>query len=178
MIKLTNILNEDLFGISLKLKPYEKVMVNSVVQFMMDKYKFKAKIIVKKKDSGRMIGDISLSPNSVDNHKFYLHFNPTQKPKRIIQAMIHELIHVKQVVKGELLPNKEYTTILWKGKEFITAKEYNKIMKTDIPAYVKLPWEVEAMKAENGLYPIFTNSSYWKELRGKDMNLDKIMDNV
>ena len=41
MIKLKDILSEDLFGTSLKLKPYEALMVKSVVSFMMDKYKFK-----------------------------------------------------------------------------------------------------------------------------------------
>jgi hypothetical protein len=71
MIQLKTLLNEDLFGTSLKLKPYESLMVKSVVSFMMDKYKFKAKIIVKKKDKAGMIGDISLSSNSVDNNKFY-----------------------------------------------------------------------------------------------------------
>ena len=59
MIKLKSILNEDLFGTSLKLKSYEALIVKSVVSFMMDKYNFKAKIIVKKKDKAGMIGDIS-----------------------------------------------------------------------------------------------------------------------
>ena len=121
-----NLLNEDLFGTSLKLKPYETLMVKSVVSFMMDKFNFNAKIIVKKKDKAGMIGDISLNSNSVDGNKFYLHFNPNQSYKRIIQSMIHELTHVKQVSKNELLPNKDYTAILWKGKEYITAKEYGR----------------------------------------------------
>ena len=152
MIKLRDILSEDLFGTSLKLKPYEALMVKSVVSFMMDKYKFKAKIIVKKKDKAGMIGDISLNSNSVDNNKFYLHFNPNQSYKRIIQSMIHELTHVKQVSKSELLPNKEYTSILWKGKEYITAKEYGKLMKSDINSYMKLPWEIEAdMNSRNSI---------------------------
>ena len=46
MIKLRDILSEDLFGTSLKLKPYEALMVKSVVSFMMDKYNFTAKIII------------------------------------------------------------------------------------------------------------------------------------
>ena len=178
MIKLRSILNEDLFGTSLKLKPHETLMVKSVVAFMMDKFNFKAKIIVKKKDKTGMIGDISLSSTSVDGNKFYLHFNPNQSYKRIIQSMIHELTHVKQVSKNELLPNKDYTAILWKGKEYITAKEYGKLMKTDVASYVKLPWEVEANSNMNGLYSTFINSKHWKELRGKDSTLDYIIDNI
>lgn len=178
MIKLKSVLSEDLFGSDLKLKPYETLLVKSVVSFMMDKYRFTAKIIIKKKDSKGMIGDISLNSNSVDGNKFYLHFNPNQSYKRIIQSMIHELTHVKQVSKGELLPNKDYTAILWKGKEYINAKEYGKLMKRDIQSYMKLPWEVEANGNMNGLYSSFIGSKYWKELRGKDETLDYIMDNI
>ena len=178
MIKLRDILSEDLFGTSLKLKPYEALMVKSVVSFMMDKYKFKAKIIVKKKDKAGKIGDISLNSNSVDNNKFYLHFNPNQSYKRIIQSMIHELTHVKQVSKSELLPNKEYTSILWKGKEYITAKEYGKLMKSDISAYRNLPWEMEADTNMASLYSMFINSKHWKDLKGKDGTLDYIIDNI
>ena len=170
-----NLLNEDLFGTSLKLKPYETLMVKSVVSFMMDKFNFNAKIIVKKKDKAGMIGDISLNSNSVDGNKFYLHFNPNQSYKRIIQSMIHELTHVKQVSKNELLPNKDYTAILWKGKEYITAKEYGRLMKTDVASYVKLPWEVEANSNMTSLYPQFIKSKYWLELKGKDDTLDYII---
>jgi len=178
MILLKNIINEDLFGTSLKLKPYESLMVKSVVAFMMDKYNFKAKIIVKKKNMTGMIGDISLNSNSVDNNKFYLHFNPTQSYKRIIQSMIHELTHVKQVSKGELLPNKDYTAIMWKGKEYINVKDYSKLMKSNHAEYNKLPWEVEAISNMNNLYTSFINSKYWLGLKGKDVNLDYIIDNI
>ena len=176
--KKNEVVNEDLFGTSLKMKPYEALMVKSVVSFMMDKYGFNAKIIVKKKDKAGMIGDISLNSNSVDNNKFYLHFNPNQSYKRIIQSMLHELTHVKQVSKNELLPNKDYTAILWKGKEYITAKEYGKLMKSDIASYMKLPWEIEADTNMKTLYSTFINSKYWKGLKGKDTTLDFIIDNI
>lgn len=178
MIKLKSILNEDLFGTSLKLKSYETLMVKSVVLFMMDKFNFKAKIIIKKKESVGMIGDISLSSTSVDGNKFYLHFNPNQSYQRIIQTMIHELTHVKQVSKKELLPNKDYTTIMWKGKEYITAKDYNKLMKSNIGEYMKLPWEVEAVSNMKSLYSQFINSKYWTGLKGKDTTLDYIIDKI
>lgn len=178
MIKLKTILSEDLFGTSLKLKPHEILMVKSVVSFMMDKFNFNAKIIIKKKESVGMIGDISLSSTSVDGNKFYLHFNPNQSYERILQTMIHELTHVKQVSKGELLPNKDYTAILWKGKEYITAKDYGKLMKTSHSEYNKLPWEVEAIANMKSLYPQFIKSKYWLGLKGKDTTLDYIIDNI
>lgn len=178
MIGLKKLLIEDIFGTSLKLKPYEKLIVSSVISFMMDKYKFNAKIIVKKKDNNRLIGDISLSDTSVNGNKFYLHFNPNQSYPFIIKALIHELIHVKQVSKNELLPNKDYTAILWKGDEYIKAKDYNKLMKSNVAEYNKLPWEVEANNAMKDLYTPFINSKYWKELKGKDTNLDYIIDSM
>ena len=161
MIKLIYIF-EDLFGTSLKLKPHESLIVKSVVSFMTDKFGINPKIIVKKKEKTGLIGDISLNSNSVNNNKFYLHFNPNQSYKRIIQSMIHELTHVKQVSKNELLPNKYYITILWKGKEYITVKDYNKLMKLDVTSYVKLPWEVEANQNMKSLYSTFINSKHWK----------------
>jgi hypothetical protein len=178
MIKLKTILKEDLFGTSLKMKPHESLIVKSVVAFMVDIYKFNANIIVKKKDKVGLIGDISLSSTSVDRNKFYLHFNPNQSYQRIIQSMIHELTHVKQVSKKELLPNKDYTSILWKGKEYITTNDYNKLMKKSPTEYMKLPWEVEANYNMRGLYTQFLNSKWWKDLRGKDQTLDYIMDNL
>jgi hypothetical protein len=177
MIRIVNIL-EDLFGSSLKLKPYEKLIVNSVVSFMRDKFGINPKIIVKKKEKKGLIGDISLSDTSVKGGKFYLHFNPNQSYKMIIKSLIHELTHVKQVSKGELLPNKDYTSILWKGKEYITVKDYNKLMKKSPTDYTKLPWEVEANNNMRGLYTQFINSKWWKGLRGKDQTLDYIMDNI
>jgi len=150
MIRLKSIVNEDLFGTSLKMKPYEALMVKSVVSFMMDKYNFNSKIIVKKKDKTGLIGDISLNSNSVN----------------------------KQVSKKELLPNKDYSAILWKGKEYITAKDYNNLMKSNPKEYVKLPWEIEANNNMNNLYSTFINSKYWKDLKGKDTTLDYIIDNI
>ena len=178
MIKLKSILNEDLFGTSMKLKPHESLMVKSVVAFMMEKYGFKAKIIVKKKERVGLIGDISLSSTSVHRNKFYLNFNPNQSYQRIIQTMLHELTHVKQVSKGELLPNKDYTAILWKGKEYINAKDYGKLMKSNPAEYMKLPWEVEAVSNMKSLYPQFIKSKHWLGLKRNDTTLHYIIDNI
>lgn len=178
MIRLKNIINEDLFGTSLKLKPYESLIVKSVVAFMMDKFNFDAKIIVKKKITKGMIGDIALSDASVNNNKFYLHYNPEQSTTMQIQSLIHELTHVKQVNKKELLPNKDYTAIMWKGSEYITVKDYGKLMKTSHSEYNKLPWEVEAISNMKSLYPQFLKSKYWLGLKGKDATLDFIIDNT
>ena len=49
MIKFKDIITEDLFGTSLKMKPHENMMVKSVIAFMTDTFNFNPKIIVKKK---------------------------------------------------------------------------------------------------------------------------------
>lgn len=178
MIRLKDIINEDIFGTSLKLKPHEALMVKSVVAYMTDKFNFNPKIIVKKKLNTSIIGDIALSSTSVDGNKFYLHFNPDKSYMMIIQTMIHELTHVKQVSKKELLPNKDYTAIMWKGEEYINVRDYNKLMKKNVVEYMKLPWEVEATTNMKTLYPQFIKSKYWLGLKGKDVTLDYIIDNI
>ena len=113
---------DDLFGTSLKMKPHEKLITSAIISFMVEYHNFRAQITVRKKNSKDMIGDISLTETSVEKHKFFVHVNPNQSYEQIIKSLIHELTHVKQVVKGELLPNKDYTAIKWMGDDYITVK--------------------------------------------------------
>jgi len=179
MIKLKDIITDDIFGTSMKMKPYEKLIVGAVIEFMKNKYGFNSKIIVKKKANNSLYGDISLNNNSINNDKFYLHFNPNQSLAMKIQSFIHELTHVKQVSRKELKPSDDYKSIMWKGKFEITVRDYNKLMKLkDKAAYSKLPWEVEAYSNMRKLYKPFLNSKVWKSLRGKDPNVDFSMDHL
>jgi DNA polymerase III epsilon subunit-like protein len=72
----------------------------------------KRKVIVKKKNSKTMIGDVVLNDNSLNNNKFYLHFNPNQSIAMMIQSLIHELTHIKQISHKELKPSGDYKTIM------------------------------------------------------------------
>jgi len=159
-----------------KVKPYEKKIVNAVIGFMKAKFNFDAKIIVKKKDKDGLIGDVILNNNSVNNNKFYLHFNPDQSYAMMIQALIHELTHVKQISRKELLPSDDYKAVLWRGKEFISASEYKKLFKK-YSEYKKLPWEAEAYSNMKKLYKPFLSSKQWTELSG-DANIDFIKQNI
>ena len=105
-------MTEDLFSISLKMKPYEKKIVGAVIGFMKSKFKFDAKIIVKKKDKDGLIGDVVLNDNTLNKNKFYLHFNPRQSTELMIKALIHELTHVKQISRKELLPSSDYKELV------------------------------------------------------------------
>ena len=169
-------LTEGLFSTSLKMKPYEKLIVNSIIEFMKSKYGFDAKIIVKKKEAKGMIGDVVLNDNSLNNNKFYLHFNPSQSITMMIKSLIHELTHVKQISRKELKPSDDYKMILWKNKPIISVSDYKKTMK-NFGEYKKLPWESEAYINMAKLYKTFLNSSQWKRLSGDD-NIDYIKQNI
>jgi len=165
MKTLSDIIKEDLFSSNLKMKPHEKLIVNSVIEFMKSKLKFDAKIIVKKKENRGLVGDVVLNDNSLNKNKFYLHVSSTQSITNMIQTLIHELTHVKQISRKELKPSDDYKMILWKNKPFISVKEYKKLMRK-INEYNKLPWELEAHTNMTKLYKPFLNSSQWKSLSG------------
>ena len=109
---MKRIIDEDLFSGNLKMKPYEKLIANAVIDFMKSKLGFTAKIIVKKKERNDRIGDVVFNDNSLNNNKFYLHFNPNQSIALIIKALIHELTHVKQISRKELNWSDDYKTIV------------------------------------------------------------------
>jgi len=99
----------------LEIKKYEKLLIDSVIEFMQDKLKFKPnKIVVKKKSSNTQIGDVVLSDASLNKGKFTLHYNPDQGYRMIIGALVHELTHVKQITNGELRPSEDWN--LYYGK--------------------------------------------------------------
>ena len=178
MIYLTDILTESLFGGSLKMKSHEKLMANAVVSFMNDKFNMKPTIIVKKKDKDGYGGNIVLSDTAVKKKRFYLYFNPNYSYKDIIRIMLHELTHVKQVYKGELLPSSDDKFIMWKGKEYISVTDYKRAMRKGGTEYMNFPWEVEAEQNMKKLYNKFIRSKHWQELKGEDPKLDAIIDKL
>lgn len=170
--------NEGLFSSDNKIKPYEKLLVSAVVDFMKSKLGFNAQIIVKKKSGKALFGDVILNDNSINKNKFYVHYNPNQSYDYIIKSLIHELTHVKQISKGELRPSSDYTQVLWKGKPVISAKEYSNFQRKDINKYKNLPWEKEAYSNMQPLYKQFLNSPQWNNLVGQDATLDYVLSNI
>lgn len=57
--------------------------------------------------------------------------------------LAHEITHVLQYERGDLKNTR--THIVWEGKPYITVEDYNNISQPD---HAKLPWEIEASKAE------------------------------
>lgn len=74
--------------------------------------------------------------------KFTININNTLKIWKIKQCLRHELIHLKQIIKGELdCWGDCYSS--WKGEEININKELD---------YYDLPWEIEAFLLENKRY--------------------------
>ena len=172
---------EGMFHEDRALKPYEKIMANAVVEFFKKKSNVDGQIIVKHKPSDKYIGDIRLNDTTVNKNKFIVFFDKEQGTRMAIKALFHELTHVKQVNKKELLPNDDYTAIDWNGKEFITVKDYNKVLKKaqhDPKEYNSLPWEKEAIDSSDDLLNDFIGSPEWTAMKGKDKTLDAIIDNI
>jgi len=185
MIRLKDLLTEGWFEPDLALKPHEKLLVGSVTEFMRNKFGISAKIIVKKVSGmagakpSHIIGDVPLSTNSVNNNKFYVHFSALLSYRYQIEVLFHELTHVKQISKKELGPDADWKNVQWKGKDYISAKDYNKVLRSkDFKTYVSFPWEIEARRNEESLLPIFLKSKELKSTLGKDPNWDYIIDNI
>tara|TARA_R110000796_G_scaffold34373_3_gene88836 strand:- start:1643 stop:2188 length:546 start_codon:yes stop_codon:yes gene_type:complete len=178
MKDLEHFLNEGLFKEDKKMKPHESMIAKSVVDFMKNELKFDAnKIVVKKKTSNNLIGDISLSDASVNKGNFILNLNPNQGTKMQMKALIHELTHINQVVKGTLKPSEDWKSIVWDGSFTLSIRDYKKSMK-DFNEYSNLPWEKEAYSNMKTLIEKYLNSKYFKDLKGKDATLDFIIDNI
>ena len=62
--------------------------------------------------------------------------------KEVIATIFHELVHIKQIWKKELVIGEGFTPSKWYGKEHMNN-------------YLLLPWEEEAFRLENEMMRIF-----------------------
>jgi len=82
--------------------------------------------------------------------EFEIEVEKTLSYEELIKTMLHELIHVKQYVKGELVEERAGSACgatTWKKKDH-----------TKTP-YSKQPWERQAFKNEEKLYQDFMSHS-------------------
>ena len=83
--------------------------------------------------------------NNRQPRKFTILINMPSKPslKYIISTLAHEMVHVKQFVKNELidLPSTNYNVSMFKNKKY----NLNRV------SYYDQPWEIEAFGRERGL---------------------------
>lgn len=172
-----DIIKEGLFQQDNSIKPYEKILIDSVIKFMKRKLGFESNIVVRKKLDQKFFGDIILSHNNVNNNKFTVHFNPNVGVDYMVSSLIHELTHVKQAAKGELKLSQDAKSLVWKDDMVLSGREYNKLMK-DWDTYSALPWEAEAYGNQETLLPEFFNSPEFTSLKdSKEPNISFIVKN-
>lgn len=79
---------------------------------------------------------------------FIIEISNKVKGEEFIKTVAHELVHVKQYVKGELKQRyKPHFHFLW----------YNNVVKITDDNYYNSPWEVEAREWEEKLFDLFQN---------------------
>ena len=76
---------------------------------------------------------------------FYIGLNPKMKRAKMLQAIAHEMVHVKQYARGEL--SNELITAKWRGKTY-------KITNS-MEDYFNWPWEIEAYGRDRSLHMFY-----------------------
>lgn len=101
-------------------------------------------------------GDVTWEDDNVRPKDYTMNINSKARYKKtILQAIAHEMVHVKQFAKGEL-------------KDLLKTKQtrfHDRIYDNDME-YWERPWEIEAFGREYGLY-----------LRFKKYQKDKLKEN-
>ena len=78
--------------------------------------------------------------------KFHIEINPKMGKRNMLLAIAHEMVHVKQYAKGEMIDfinTNNAVKLRWQGEIFDLKKN---------PDYWEHPWEIEAFGREKGLY--------------------------
>ena len=98
--------------------------------------------------------DVCWEDDNLRPRDFSIGLSSLQTTEEVLLVLAHEMIHVKQYVKGEL---KDYLTkpdTYWFGKPY-SRKKTN---------YFDLPWEKEAYEKETKLYEDFLNEESYNSL--------------
>lgn len=84
--------------------------------------------------------------------KYRIHINQRMGLKRVAETLVHELVHVKQYVSGELRECGITGDMLWKGKKAASN-------------YWKQPWEIEAFGLQRCLLGLYGDQQVAKRKR-------------
>lgn len=77
-----------------------------------------------------------------------IEINPNMGKRRILIALAHEMVHIKQYAKGEM-------------KDYVSRKKFRRVIQwqtKDVSCdtfYWERPWEIEAYGRELGLYEMY-----------------------
>lgn len=88
-----------------------------------------------------ILGEIDYDDSNYRPREFTITVDCTVSKRRIMETIAHEMVHLKQYVKGELLELAKCGSVRWQ----------NQLVDSKIN-YWDLPWEVEAHGKELGLF--------------------------
>ena len=73
-----------------------------------------------------------------------------------LETIMHEMVHVKQYAKKELVENRQGT--FWKSRNYTRVMERSS-KSSDFQTYNTLPWEIEAYELQDGLLEKFKENN-------------------
>jgi len=132
---------------------HQRSIIESVAEFMKSKYLAKYRSVFVEFNIDRRLAEnhgadgACYANSSYRPRVFDIDLNGKMDDENLIKTTIHELVHVKQYVKGELVDRGrgKYKT-LWNGKDHT---------KT---SYSRQPWEREAYRLQESLYIEYINN--------------------
>jgi hypothetical protein len=92
-------------------------------------------------------------------NEFNIRLDSAMHNQALLRALAHEMVHVKQYVRGEMR-DAGHKIVVWKGKKHVS----------DGYTYWDQPWEIEAYGRETGLlehfirYRRYQNKKWYRDL--------------
>jgi len=172
-------LYEGKFKSSTKLKPYERLLYKTYMEFLQKEFNTNIDISVsfrKMNVKNTKFGYIDIVGIANKKYKIVVENNIF----RVLNSLAHEFTHIVQVMDKRLnygFDKDKIKYVTWKNKNFISVDEYSKFTSDDWNIYKNLPWEKEAIANQKSYPKLFKKSELYAKLKGKDKNLDYFMDN-
>jgi len=149
-----------------KLPSYQKLIVESFVAFLMEKYAVteNVEINIGKPTKKQQFGSIDLG--SFIKGRYKIKVSAALTTSLMLSYIGHEFMHLVQYLRNDLQVDLETKQILWQGKPFMNIEDYGKV--TQYAEYAKIPWEAEAIQTGKDLVKEFENSKQMDELKASD----------
>ena len=122
-------------------------LTESLVHYCADKLKIKDSVVIDVEFSRTLykedgiLGEVDFDDSNHNPKEFTITVASTGSKRKMMETIVHEMVHVKQYSKGELVDLSRSGSTRWQNN--IIDKSIN---------YWDLPWEIEAHGKELGLF--------------------------